>query len=144
MTRIVWEGLQSYTKCSWSPKNQSQSHYLQMENFSTIANFPRSRRPYKTPPRAQQQLIQEATNAHGQHRRNYRPLLHQLSKRHLAENSIHERVVRQKPPLTKNSITACLINTPWWSSNLVGECLVDWWFKSVWKPVTESHLSTAQ
>ncbi len=112
-----------------------------VSKFNTVTDFPRGSRPYKIP----QELsgfTQEATNAQGQHRRNRRPLLNQwrslfmthLSKRHWRKTAS----MRRKPPLTKKSITPRLNNTPWWSSNLVGECLVDWWVKSVWKPMTES------
>ncbi len=57
----VWEGLQSYFKGSGTPKDHSESHYLQMEKLGTVVNFPRSGRPSKIPPRAQQLLIQQVT-----------------------------------------------------------------------------------
>ncbi len=84
--------------------------------LGTVVNLPRSGRPTKITPRAQRRLIQEVIK---EPRTTSKELLASLAsikvsvhdstiRKRLGKNSIHGRVPRQKPLLTKNNTKARL------------------------------------
>lgn len=96
---------------------------------------PYQKKPSKIPPRSQWQLIQEVTK---DPRTTLKELQFSLASINIiqdstiwktsAKNCIYGRVTRRKPMLTQKQLKVLNLakNTPWWSSNILRDCFVDW------------------
>ncbi len=120
--------------------------------LETVVNLPRSGRPTKITPRAQWRLIQEVIKEPRTTSKELQALLASIEvsvhdstiRKRLGKNSIHRRVPRQKPLLTKKNTKACLTfaktypNYPqdFWANIL-------WTVKSwtIWKVCPPLHLA---
>ncbi len=110
---------------------------MQWKSAITVVNLPKSGRPTKFTPRAQGRLIQEVIKETRTASKELQASLASIkfsvhystiSKR-LGKNSIHGRVPRKKPLLTKNTKARLTFakKISWLSTRFLGKYSMDWW-----------------
>ncbi len=123
-------------------------------NGETVMNLPRSGRPTKITPRAQWRLIQEVIKEPRTTSKELQASLASIKvsvhestiRKRLGKNSIHGRVPRQNPLLTKKNTKARLTFAKKYLDllilNILGKFSVDWCDKSwtFWKVCVPLHL----
>ncbi|KAK3541623.1 hypothetical protein QTP86_033060 [Hemibagrus guttatus] len=110
------KGYKAISKALGLPRTTVRAIIYKWRKHGTVENLPRSGRPTKITPRAQQQLIQEVTKDPTTTSKELQASLASVKvsvhdstiRNRLDKNGLHGRVPRRKPLLTKNNIKARL------------------------------------